>query len=282
MARLLKGSETASKIREEVLNEAKAIENKGVKPTLAIIRVGEKGDDISYEKSIIKCCEKVSVDIRQFVLPVDTTTDELILTVDKVNVDKTIHGVLIMRPLPKQIDDERVRNALCHEKDIDGITNGSLAGVFTSEKQGFAPCTAQACMELLEHNEIKLEGKKAVVVGRSLVIGKPVAMMLLQKNATVTICHSRTANLQEVCKDADILIVAIGKAEMINFDYVSKGQIVIDVGIHVREDGSMCGDVKQSEVETVVEALTPVPGGVGTVTSSVLAKNVVEAAKRQI
>ena len=282
MAILLKGSETASKIREEVLNEAKALENKGVKPTLAIIRVGAKDDDISYEKSIIKCCEKVSVDIRQFVLPVDTTTDELILTVDKVNVDKTIHGVLIMRPLPKQIDDEQVRNALCHEKDIDGITNGSLAGVFTSEKQGFAPCTAQACMELLEHNEIKLEGKKAVVVGRSLVIGKPVAMMLLQKNATVTICHSRTANLQEVCKDADILIVAIGKAEMINFDYVSKGQIVIDVGIHVREDGSMCGDVKQSEVETVVEALTPVPGGVGTVTSSVLAKNVVEAAKRQI
>ena len=281
MAKLLKGIDTALKIREGVLSGSKQLQSKGITPTLAIIRAGKKGDDISYERSIIKCCEKVEVNVAHFVLPESISTEELLDTVNKVNNDKAIHGVLIMRPLPSQVDDGQVRASLSPEKDIDGITNGSLAGVITSEKQGFAPCTAQACMEILEHNGIPLEGKNVVVVGRSLVVGKPLAMMLLQKNATVTVCHSKTADLPSVCREAKVLFVAIGRAEMINSAYLSQGQTVIDVGIHVKEDGSLCGDVKFDEAEPVVEAITPVPGGVGTVTSSVLVKNVVEAANRQ-
>ena len=202
-------------------------------------------------------------------------------TIRQVNEDAGIHGVLIFRPLPKHLDEEAVIRALDPEKDVDGITDGSMVGVFAGREQGFPPCTPQACMEILDHYQIDCTGKKAVVVGRSLVVGKPAAMMLLKKNATVTICHTRTKDMPAVVKEADIVIVAAGRAGVVDDRYVSPGQIVIDVGINVNEQGKLCGDVAYDKVEPVVEAITPVPGGVGSVTTSVLVGHVVEAAMRK-
>lgn len=201
--------------------------------------------------------------------------------IHQVNQDDKIHGVLIFRPLPKHLDEAAVIQALAPEKDVDGITDGSMVGVFAGTKQGFPPCTPQACMEILDHYGIDCTGKKAVVVGRSLVVGKPAAMMLLKKNATVTVCHTRTVDMPSVVKEADIVIVAAGRAGVVDDRYVSSGQTVIDVGINVNEEGKLCGDVAYDKVEPVVKAITPVPGGVGSVTTSVLVGHVVEAAMRK-
>ena len=203
-------------------------------------------------------------------------------TVKQLNVDDSIHGILMFRPLPKHLDEDAVVAAMDPAKDIDGITAGSMAGVFMGTKQGFAPCTAQACMEILDHYGIDCTGKKAVVVGRSLVVGKPAAMMLIAKNATVTICHTRTVDMPAVVKEADIVIVAAGRPGVIDGRYLAPGQIVIDVGINVNEEGKLCGDVLYEEAEPVVDMITPVPGGVGSVTTSVLVGHVVEAAMRRV
>ena len=246
------------------------------------MRVGSRGDDVAYEKGAMKRCETVGVAVKNFVLESDATQDELLTVIDGINKDASIHGVLLFRPLPKHMNDNTVRQALSPEKDMDGITDGSLAGVFAGIPNGFPPCTPQACMEVLDYFGIDPKGKKAVVVGRSLVVGKPAAMMLLGKNATVTVCHTRTVDMPAVCREADILIVAAGKANIVDKSYVSQGQIVIDVGINVDENGKLCGDVKFEDVEPVVGAITPVPGGVGSVTTSVLVGHVVEAAKRTV
>ena len=201
--------------------------------------------------------------------------------IDEVNKDENIHGVLMFRPLPKHIDQTLVENALCAEKDVDCQTDASLGGVFTGKKVGFPPCTPQACMEILDHYGIDCTGKKAVVIGRSLVVGKPAAMMLIKKNATVTVCHTRTVDMPSVTREADILVVAAGRAGVVGADYVAPGQIVIDVGINVNEEGKLCGDVDYAAVEPIVDAITPVPGGVGSVTTSVLVGHVVEAAMRK-
>ena len=204
--------------------------------------------------------------------------EQLLRVLDEVNTDDGIHGCLLFRPLPKQFDDRTVRAALRPEKDVDGITDGSLAGVFTNTELGYAPCTAQACMEILKYYNVPLSGKRAVVVGRSLVVGKPAAMMLDRENATVTLCNSRTQNLPEVCRQADIVVVAMGKMAAVGADCLRAGQTVVDVGIHVNEEGKLCGDVQFAAAEPVVDAITPVPGGVGTVTTSVLVGHVVQAA----
>ena len=211
-------------------------------------------------------------------LPADATPEQLLRILDEVNTDDGIHGCLLFRPLPKQFDDRTIRAALRPEKDIDGITDGSLAGVFTNTDLGYAPCTAQACMDILKYYKIPLSGKRAVVVGRSLVVGKPAAMMLDRENATVTLCNSRTQNLPEVCRQADIVVVAMGKMAAVGADCLRAGQTVVDVGIHVNEEGKLCGDVQFDAAEPVVDAITPVPGGVGTVTTSVLVGHVVQAA----
>ena len=249
-----------------------------VTPTLAVVRVGEREDDLSYERGVMTRCGKVGVAVRQFVLPADATQEQLLRVLDEVNTDDSIHGCLLFRPLPKQFDDRTVRAALRPEKDIDGITDGSLAGVFTNTDLGYAPCTAQACMEILKYYNVPLSGKRAVVVGRSLVVGKPAAMMLDRENATVTLCNSRTRNLPEVCRQADIVVVAMGKMAAVGADCLRAGQTVVDVGIHVNEEGKLCGDVQFDAAEPVVDAITPVPGGVGTVTTSVLVGHVVQAA----
>ncbi len=282
MAQILKGAEVVAALNAKMSAEVAALRAAGVTPTLAILRVGERADDISYERGAMKRCDTVGVAVRNVILPADVDQTTLMEKIDGLNHDATVHGVLIFRPLPKHLDGEAVRRALAPEKDVDGITDGSLAGVFTGSNEGFAPCTAQAAMEILDHFHIDPKGKRAVVIGRSLVVGKPVSMMLMAKNATVTVCHTKTVDMPSVTRQAEILVVCAGAMESVGANCLSAGQTVIDVGINWNEaKGKLCGDVCFDEAEPVVAAITPVPGGVGTVTTSVLVSHVVEAAKRQ-
>lgn len=280
MAQLWKGAPAAAALSERVAARAEALRTKGVVPTLAIVRVGERPEDLAYERGAMRRCEKVGVAVRQFLLPEDASQADLQSILERINGDDTIHGCLLFRPLPRYMDEEAVCRILVPAKDVDGITDGSLAGVFAGNGQGFPPCTAQACLEILDYYHYDLKGRRAVVVGRSLVIGKPAAMLLLGRNATVTMCHTRTADLPAACRQAEVLIVAAGKAGVVGAEHVAPGQVVIDVGINVDEEGGMTGDVDFAAVEPVVDAITPVPGGVGAVTTSVLARHVVEAAER--
>ncbi|GKH49346.1 bifunctional protein FolD [Eubacteriales bacterium] len=279
MAKLLRGADTARALTERLKGEAAALSARGIVPTLAILRVGEREDDLSYERGAMKRCGQVGIAVRRFLLPSGVTQEKLLETVDSINADPEIDGCLIFRPLPGHLDDGQVRARLLPAKDVDGITDGSMSAVYSGSGQGFSPCTAQACVEILKNSGISLSGKRVTVVGRSLVIGRPAAMLLLAEHATVTICHTRTKNLPAVCREAEILIAAAGKAGVIGRESAAPGQIVLDVGIHMGEDGRLCGDVRFDEVEPVVEAITPVPGGVGAVTTSVLAGHVIEAAK---
>ena len=279
---LLKGAEVAKALTETLQQETEQLKAKGVQPCLAILRVGARDDDLSYERGAMKRCEKVGIAVRSVVLPEDVTQEMLMGEVRKLNEDAGVHGVLMFRPLPKHLDDEAVRAALAPAKDMDGITDGSMTAVYAGTGSGYAPCTAQACVELLKHYNIPIKGKRVVVIGRSLVIGKPVSLLLLAEHATVTICHSRSENLSEICKEADILVVAAGKAGMIGAESVRAGQVVLDVGIHANADGTLCGDTRFAEVEPLVAAITPVPGGVGAVTTAVLASHVIEAAKKTV
>lgn len=277
-AQILEGPKVAAAINEQISAKAEELKAKGVEPCLGILRVGERPDDISYEKGATKRAEGVGITVKKMLLPEDVTTEELVKTIEDINADASIHGLLMFRPLPKHIDEELVCSKIAPEKDIDACTEASLAGVFTGSGVGYAPCTAQACIEILDHYGIEVSGKRAVVIGRSLVIGKPVAMMLLAKNATVTIAHSRTQDLPGLVSEADIVIACVGRAQMIDGAHLSSGQTVIDVGINFL-DGKLVGDVDFDEAAEVVEALTPVPGGVGSVTTSVLCKHVVQAAE---
>ncbi len=281
MAKQLLGKEVTAALNERIKADVAALNAKGVKPTLGIIRVGERPDDLSYERGATKRRETLGVEYKKYLLPADVSQEELLKVVDEVNNDDNIHGVLMFRPLPKHIDQTLVENALAAEKDVDCQTDASLGGVFTGKKVGFPPCTPQACMEILDHYGIDCTGKKAVVIGRSLVVGKPAAQMLIKKNATVTTCHTRTIDMPSVAREAEILIVAAGRAGVVGAEYVSPGQIVIDVGINVNAEGKLCGDVDYAAVEPIVDSITPVPGGVGSVTTSVLVGHVVEAAMRK-
>ena len=283
MATIWKGAEVNTDLNARIMKDAQDLKERGITPTLAIVRVGERPDDLSYERGAIKRAESLGVTVEKCVLPVDVSQDVLLQVIRDLNANQQVHGVLLFRPLPKHLDEDLICNTLAAEKDIDGITDLSSAGVFSGKALGFAPCTPSACMEILDHFGVDCTGKKAVVIGRSLVVGKPAAMMLVKKNATVTICHTRTADLPAVCREADILIAAAGKAGMVGADFVRPGQIVIDVGINWNEqEQKLCGDVDFEAVSPIVEAITPVPGGVGTVTTSVLVGHVVEAAKRTL
>lgn len=282
MATVLKGAPVAAEINQELLERIAMLRQHGINPTLCTIRVGESPDDISYETGAAKRAAKLGVEHVKVVLPDSATQDEVIAAIYEANNNPAVHGILVFRPLPKHIDDAAIRAALSPDKDVDGITEGSLNGVFTGSGKGFPPCTAQACIEILERTGTELKGKNAVVIGRSLVIGKPVAMMLLQKNATVTICHTRTVDTPTIAKRGDIIVAAAGSAGMVNANYLSSGQTVIDVGINVNDEGKLCGDVKFDEAEAIVERITPVPGGVGAVTTSVLMSHVVESAMRTL
>jgi methylenetetrahydrofolate dehydrogenase (NADP+)/methenyltetrahydrofolate cyclohydrolase len=276
---LLSGLDVVEALSERIAEDVAELKLRKVTPLLAIIRVGERSDDISYERAATKCAAATGIAVRNLRFSAHVRQDELVRTIEELNVDATVHGVLLFRPLPEHIDENLVRNTLNPAKDIDGITDLSLAGVFTNTDIGYAPCTPVACMEILDHFGIEVKGRRALIIGRSLVVGKPLAMMLLGRDATVTIAHSRSAQLPKLVCEAELVISCVGRAKLIGADHLSAGQVVIDVGINTDADGSLVGDV-DAGAASVVEALTPVPGGVGTVTTTVLIKHVVEAARK--
>ena len=290
MAKLLLGKEVNEKLNARIAAQCEALKARGIQPTLGIVRCGERPDDLSYERGATKRAEALGVAVEKFLLPEDVSKEALLQTIDAINANDSIHGVLLFRPLPKHLkaDEDEICNRLAPQKDVDGMTDGSNAGVFMGKALGFAPCTPAACMEILDHYGIDCTGKKAVVIGRSLVVGKPAAMMLLGKNATVTVCHTRTRDVAAVAREADILVSAAGVLGSLTKDFVRPGQIVIDVSINWDPEkvnarggkGAIAGDAAFEEVEPIVEAITPVPGGVGAVTTSVLIGHVVEAAQR--
>lgn len=282
MAEILKGAPVAAAITEELICRADVLKAKGVDPCLAILRVGERADDLAYERGALKRCEKVGVRAVSIVLDADCTQDALMDAIARINADDAIHGCLMFRPLPKHLNVQAACEALLPCKDVDSMTEASLRTVFTGRGEGFAPCTAQSCIELLDHYGYDPAGKRVAVIGRSLVIGKPVSMMLQTRNATVTMCHTKTVDMPHICREAEILIVAVGKAGVVDETFTNPNQIVIDVGINAAPDGSICGDVQFAAVEPRVKAISPVPGGVGSVTTAVLCKHIIEAAERTL
>ena len=289
MAKRLLGKEVNEALVAALQTRTAALREKGITPTLGIIRLGENPSDLSYEKGATKRAEEVGVAVKNYILPETATKEEVLAVIDEVNADASVHGVLMFRPLPKHLkaDQDEICNRLAPCKDVDSMTHMSNAGVFEGQDLGYAPCTPAACMEILDYYGIDCKGKNAVVIGRSLVVGKPAAMMLMAKNATVTVCHTRTVNTAEICKNADIIVTAAGVLNSLTKDFVREGQIVIDVSMNwnpekitTKGKGGMSGDCVFEEVEPIVEAITPVPGGVGAVTTTVLMKHVVEAAEK--
>lgn len=281
MARLLKGAPVATRLTEKTAVRAAELGSRGIVPTLCLIRVGERADDLSYERGLLKRAASAGVDIRKVVLDPACSQGELMAAIASANADSAVHGILMFRPLPASLDEAAACEAIAPEKDVDCLTQASLAGVFTGSGEGYAPCTADAVMHLLSAAGVPLEGARVTVVGRSLVIGRPVAMMLQAANATVTMCHSKTRDLARCCREADVLVVACGRARMVGADCVRAGQVVVDVGINWDESaGRLVGDVDFDAVEPIVDAVTPVPGGVGSLTTAVLMQHVVQAAER--
>lgn len=278
-ATILEGPAVAEAISEDVMNRVTALAAQGVTPCLGILRVGERPDDLSYERGACKRAEVTGIAVRHLVFDEGVTTEELVEAVEAINADDSVHGLLILRPLPAHIDEERVCNALVAYKDVDACGERSLGTLFTGADGAFAPCTAQACIEILDHYGIEIAGRRALVIGRSLVIGKPLSMLLLERNATVTIAHSHTDALEELAREVNIIVACVGHAAMVGADHVAPGQTLIDVGINVADDGSLVGDIAFDEVVDVVDAITPVPRGVGSVTTCVLCKHVVQAAE---
>lgn len=277
---ILKGAPVAAALNEKTKEMVSALLARGVRPCLALVRVGERGDDIAYEKGILKRCAGVGVEVRHVLFDEAVDENEIINILCKLNSDDSVHGILVFMPLPAHINEKAVRAAIAPEKDVDGVTEGSAAAVYGGGGKGFAPCTARAVIEILKHYEVPMAGSRAAVFGRSLVIGRPVSMLLMAENATVTMCHSHTANPQAIAREADIIVAAVGKAEAIGEGYFREGQTVIDVGINFTPEGKMCGDVEFAAAESSVSAVTPVPGGVGAVTTAVLVRHVVEAAEK--
>lgn len=275
---ILKGLPVANAINEKLIEELKGMDKV---PHLAIIRVGERPDDMSYERGATKKMEKVGFDCTSYTFPADIDNETFQKEFDKINEDDNIDGILLLRPLPKHLDEKAIENRINPNKDLDGISPVNLAKVYAGDTTGFAPCTAEAVIEMLDFAGVDLTGKRVTVVGRSLVIGKPVTMLLMKKNATVTVCHTKTVDMPSVCRNAEIVVAAAGVAKMIDKSFISKDAIVIDVGINVDEDGSLCGDVNFDEVSEFASILTPVPGGVGSVTTSVLAKHLMKATKNK-
>ncbi|WP_233572644.1 bifunctional 5,10-methylenetetrahydrofolate dehydrogenase/5,10-methenyltetrahydrofolate cyclohydrolase [Fretibacterium sp. OH1220_COT-178] len=277
----MKGSEVSASMKEALQAEHAALRAKGIEPKLAIVRVGARGDDLAYERGALKRFEGLGIAAQVYELPEDIDQRAFDSEFGKINADPAVHGILLFRPLPKHLDGDAPRRAIDPRKDVDGMSPLSAAKVFAGEDDGFAPCTPGAVMEMLEHFKIDPKGKNVTIVGRSMVVGRPLAMLMLAKHATVTICHTRTVDMPSVCRRADILVAAAGKAGMIGADCVTDRSIVVDVGINVDAEGKLCGDVDFAAVEPIVSMISPVPGGVGAVTTSVLAKNVLKAARLQ-
>lgn len=273
----LKGLPVVNCLADKFRNDVEQLKARGVVPKLAVVRVGEREDDLAYEKGIIKRFSAVSAAAEVAALPADCTQQALEETILSLNEDGSVHGILLFRPLPKHLSEDKIKTMIAEGKDVDCMGMNNIAHVFAGNKRGFPPCTPQAVIELLDYYGYDLTGKRVTVIGRSMVTGKPLAMLLLNKNATVTVCHTKTRNLAEECQKADILIACAGVARMVKENFVHSEQIVIDVGINM-ENGKLCGDVDYDSVAGIVKAITPVPGGVGTVTTSVLLKHTLQSA----
>ena len=279
MLKLIDGKQLAQKRREEVKQAVEGLKTQGITPGLAVILVGEDPASQVYVRNKEKACQEVGFYSEVHRLPEQTSQEELLQLIDRLNNDEKIHGLLVQLPVPEHIDEKAVIHAISPKKDVDGFLPENLGSLLIGEP-AFEPCTPKGCIDLIKETGIDITGKKAVVVGRSNIVGKPVAMMLLRENATVTMCHSRTKNLKEELLAADIVVAAIGKANFITGDMIKDGAVVIDVGINRLEDGKMAGDVDRASLEGRDCWLTPVPGGVGPMTITMLMKNTLESATR--
>ena len=285
---IIDGKQVASQVLEEVERDIARLREQGITPGLAVVLVGEDPASQVYVNSKVKKCAELGMNSRKIVLPSDASQEELLRIVRELNVDPAVHGILVQSPPPPHIDEAAVVLEIDPAKDVDGFHPENVAKLVLEDETGFVPCTPLGCMRLLKAAGIETAGANAVVIGRSLVVGKPAAMMLMGKNATVTVCHTKTVNTAEICRNADIIVSAAGVLNSLTKDYVRPGQVVVDVSINWDENkinakggkGGIAGDAKFDEVEPIVEAITPVPGGVGSVTTSVLMKHVVEAAER--
>lgn len=282
MGEIIKGKPVGDALSEVLKGECEALVKEGIQPKLAILRVGAKPNDLSYEKGALKKCETIGITTEVTELPDGTTQKQYIETLQKLNDDSSVHGILTFRPLPEGIDEDVIKNVIAPEKDVDCFSPMNTAKLMEGDKTGFPPCTPTAVVEILKHYNVPLKGANVVVLGRSMVVGKPVSMLLLGENATVTICHSKTKDLPKVCANADVLVAGVGRARMVTADYIKEGAVVIDVGINAKpEGGGICGDVDTDDVVGKASMVTPVPAGVGSVTTSILAKHVIKACKQQ-
>ncbi|HOH89147.1 MAG TPA: bifunctional 5,10-methylenetetrahydrofolate dehydrogenase/5,10-methenyltetrahydrofolate cyclohydrolase [Bacillota bacterium] len=272
--------EAARSIKEELAKKVQLLAAEGLKPKLGIIRVGARPEDISYEKGIMKNCESIGISCEVTALSDDISNEDFMKALEAANSDRSINGILVFRPLPAHIDEDRARNMINPAKDIDCMNPYNLAKVFEGDDSGFEPCTPAAVMEIIRFFGINLQGENVAVIGRSMVVGKPLSMMLLKENATVTICHSRTKDIRSIVSRADIVVAALGKARAVGADYIKPGAVVIDVGVNGAPEGGICGDVDFEKVKDIASKITPVPGGVGAVTTLMLLKHVVEAAQQ--
>ena len=278
----LGGKEVADKIVEKLKIKVEELKGKGISPKLAILRVGAREDDLAYERGVLKRFESAGVEVEVTAVDAGISQEELDKTFDGINNDPKVHGILVFRPLPKGLSDEHMRRTIDPGKESDFMDIRNMENVLAGVPDSAAPCTAEAVMALIRHYNIETKGKKVTVVGRSLVIGKPAALLLTTANATVTVCHTKTVNIEEECRNADIIVACCGVAKMITEKFVKPGQIVIDVGMNVDEEGRLCGDVDYEKVSEIADAVTPVPGGVGSITTAILLKHVVDNAGRQV
>jgi len=277
----LGGKEVADEILDELKIKVEALKGRGIEPGLAILRVGQREDDLAYERGVLKRFESAGAAVSVTALDAGVSQEELDKTFDGINADPAVHGILVFRPLPKGLSDEHMRKTIDSGKDVDFMDIRNMGACLSGVPDCAAPCTAEAVMALIKHYGIVTKGKRVTVVGRSLVIGKPVALLLTTANATVTVCHTKTADIREECRRADIIVACCGVAKMIDDSYVREGQTVIDVGMNVDGEGKLCGDVDYDKVSETAEAVTPVPGGVGSITTAILLRHVVDNAEKQ-
>lgn len=277
----LRGKVVADKIKEDLKARIQSLAEKGINPTIAIVRVGENDSDISYEKAVVKVSGSIGLKVKNVLLKEETTTEELAKVMTDLNSDASVHGILMFRPLPKHIDQDAICNLIDPAKDVDAMNPVNLEKIFEGDRTGLEPATPRAAVEMILGHGYELKGKDVVVINRSMVVGKPLAMMLLNENATVTICHSKTADLKAHTKRADYVITALGRPAMLDKSYFSENSVVIDVGVGTTSDGKLSGDVNYDEVKDYVAAITPVPGGVGSITTTILLSQVVKACEQQ-
>lgn len=280
MTNILSGKPVVMRLKEEIKNRVEIQKSRNIIPKMAILRVGRSEDDIAYEKSIVKGCNSVGIETKIIEMSIDITIDKIKESIININNDDSIHGILIFRPLPKHLDENEIASIIDPKKDIDCMTPFNLGMVFKGDKDCFAPCTAVGVVELLKYYDIPLIGANIILIGSSIVVGKPLSMLLLREKATVTLCNSKTKNLSDLSKRADIVIAALGRGRFVTSDFFSEGAVAIDVGINDDGHGGICGDIDYENVLSKVSAITPVPGGVGTITTAVLMKQLIFACEK--